>query len=287
MKRFAIASTALFLAMAGCSSGGGVVPPPVPSPSPTPAPACTSAAIVPQSGAPHYLRPRGWSAPVAGNLVYHGGPVLVRPQVYLVLWGLAQSDPVAQREVALFQNVGGSDWLSTVAQYCEKPNVYVENPTGMLAGVWSDTDPVPASPTQAQIAAEAKAAVAHFAGVDDANASVVVALPDGVKPSGFISQYCAWHANVGSLSYTNLPYMPMAGAACGATSSDKLAGVTIVGGHELAESITDPQPSSGWTGPGGEIGDKCAWVDIQSIDLNGVSEPMQPLWSNVAGKCVQ
>jgi serine protease len=94
--------------------------------------------------------------------------------------------------------------------------------------------------------------------------------------------------------------MTDAGASCGAgfngLPSD--AGITIVGGHEMAETITDQFPSSGWTDTSGEeIGDKCAWISTgqqgasASETMNGQSFPVQSLWSNKfnggAGGCVQ
>jgi len=74
-------------------------------------------------------------------------------------------------------------------------------------------------------------------------------------------------------------------------------GFSIVGGHEYAETITDPLPSTGWVdGAGAENGDKCAWISsgqgaAQNGTLSGgVSYPVQSLWSNAfnggAGGCV-
>lgn len=286
----------LVLLASACSGSGNPPPHPSPSPSPTPPPACTSKAVVPrpQSG-PAILRPRGFPLPSSSaGLTYNGGPVLLTPKVYLVFWQMSATDPVAQREMVTFTNVGGSQWANTTTQYCQKPNVYITNPAGELQGVWSDmTDPIPHSAMQADIAAEAKIAADHFA-VDVANASVVVAFPQNANPSGFLLSYCAWHAAVpyhgGELSYTNLPYIPNAGKSCGENfvnggPAGALDGVSIVAGHELAESITDPVPPQGWSG---EIGDLCAWSNKTANEsLNGVSLPMQPLWSNQDNGCKQ
>src|ERR1700739_331960 len=44
-------------------------------------------------------------------------------------------------------------------------------------------------------------------------------------------------------------------------TSTAWAGITIVGGHEMAETITDQFPNGGWVdGKGAENGDKCAWI---------------------------
>src|SRR5207253_2008561 len=68
----------------------------------------------------------------------------------------------------------------------------------------------------------------------------------------------------GNLSYSYMPYQPDAGAACGqnfVNANGYFDGFSIVGGHEYAETITDPYPNSGWLdGRGAENGDKCAWI---------------------------
>lgn len=98
-----------------------------------------------------------------------------------------------------------------------------------------------------------------------------------------------------------LPYIPDAGYGCGANavapySGQPLDGVSIVSGHEEAETITDPDASTGWLDAGGnEIADKCAWYDLQDTQFGGTTYgtnmfATQPLWSNAAGSsspCVQ
>jgi serine protease len=95
-----------------------------------------------------------------------------------------------------------------------------------------------------------------------------------------------------------MPYITDAGAACGANFNGlgTDAGITIVAGHEFAESETDPFPNTGWVdGSGAEIGDKCAWISSgqgASADttLSTGTFPVQSLWSNAfnngAGGCV-
>jgi serine protease len=69
---------------------------------------------------------------------------------------------------------------------------------------------------------------------------------------------------VGDVSFTNLPYITDAGAGCGqnfVNSNGPLDGVSIVEGHEYAETITDQNPAGGYTdSSGNENGDKCAWI---------------------------
>ena len=256
----------------------------------------------------------------SSNLSYHGGVggigVEPTPKVYLVAWGSqwgtnGSNDP--SREVALLQSfygdVGGSQWLSSVTQYCQgvasgtvtcgSAGQHAGNPGGIYADTWLDgASAAPSHPSQAQLAAEAVKAAGHFGHTTaSSNASVqyVIATATGNNASGFGTSYCAWHSSTssqyGNVAYTNLPYMTDAGASCGAgfNGMTATAGITIVAGHELAETITDQFPNGGWLDRNGEEnGDKCAWSAATAPQaLNGTLFPVQPLWSNSAGGCVQ
>src|SRR2546430_1468222 len=140
-------------------------------------------------------------------------------------------------------------------------------------------------------------AAGHF-GVSGDNVQIVVDSPRGVRPSGFGTQYCAYHdvttVNGADLPFTNMPYVADAGASCGAnfvaTGSSGVngttEGVTIVGGHEYAETLTDPGAGNGWlSGSGAENGDLCAWISSGQgastiVTVNGAHYAVQSLWSN-------
>jgi serine protease len=263
----------------------------------------------------HIFRPFGYGHGVkaagssGGNLYYHGGVldgaagtigVEAMPKVYLVFWGSQWSrDPSGEAGILtnFLSNAGNSSWLNTVSQYA------AGNQTGMFAGSWYDNGAsAPRRPSQSALASEAVKAAGHFGNTTATkNGSVqyVVATAHGYNASGFGSSYCAWHSSTsssyGDVAYTNLPYITDAGASCGANFNGlgSTAGITIVEGHEFAETITDQFPNGGWLdSSGAEIGDKCAWDSATSNQpfLNGSSFPVQPLWSNVAnggsGGCV-
>ena len=136
------------------------------------------------------------------------------------------------------------------------------------------------------------------------NVQVVVATQSGTCPSGFAcggsGSYCAWHSDDdNSVPFTNLPYMLDAGFSCGEDFvSAQDDGFSMVGGHEYAETITDPYPNSGWWDPsdpyGGEIGDKCAWGGsiwggsdpYGDVNLATGSFAMQSLYSNAEHGCI-
>jgi len=260
----------------------------------------------------------------SNNLYYHGGTggigVETAPKIYLVLWGSQWTNNDPSGEATILENfysgVGGSSWLNSVTQYCQgvaTSTVFCHgagtpagNQSGIYAGVWADNaSAAPSRPSQSQLAAEAVNAAAYFhntlAGSND-SVQYVIATATGNNASGFGTRYCAWHSSTsssyGNIAYTNLPYITDAGGSCGANFNGlgPNAGITIVGGHEMGETITDQFPSSGWLDSGGaENGDKCAWISSgqgasADITLSTGTFAVQSLWSNAfnsdAGGCV-
>ncbi len=250
------------------------------------------------------------TAPSTGTalLTYHGGPIQTAPKIYVVSWGSAwnsSGDPDGEKAyyTKFISGVGGSAWMNTVTQYTQSGGAQVGNASGSFAGSWTDTTTVPnlnRSNYATYLGKEAARAAAHF-GDYSSNASYVILLAHGVKVYQFAGNsaspnaYCAWHSSTTvsghTISYTNLPYIADAGYSCGSGSVNSpgtLDGVSIVGGHEQAETETDPQPDSGWLdSSGAEIGDKCAWTDLQNNSFSTGTFPTQPLWSNAASGCVQ
>jgi hypothetical protein len=240
----------------------------------------------------------------AGPLLYGGGPVQTAPHLYVVFWGSAWNssagDPNAiQGPLKTFYGaIGGHSWINSVTQYTQSNGQHAGNAGNIFMGSYVDTtsSPLPV-PQDADIAAEAVKAAAHF-GDYSPSAAYVVALPHNTIPIGFEVQYCAWHSSTaaagGTIAYTNLPYLPDAGSSCGQGSVNTpgtIDGVSIVAGHEQGETESDPFPSTGWTdASGAENGDKCAWTGLQN-NPNAGGFPTQPLWSNASnlglGACVQ
>jgi serine protease len=227
--------------------------------------------------------------------------------------------PVLQ---AFFKGIGtgGETWSGVMTQYCNGVSTgaqtcpasntqHVGYPTGgALAGVWEDTSAAaPATASGHAIGAEAVKAATHFGNTTQAsntNAQYVIVSPHGTNPDNYKTQgFCAWHdytgdstlsggavsSSDGTLAFTNLPYIPDAGASCGqgfVNSPGTLDGVTIVEGHEYAETITDQNPAGGWTdSSGSENGDKCAWIASgqgasQNITLTTGTFAVQSTWAN-------
>jgi serine protease len=264
-------------------------------------------------------------AAAGNNLYYHGGVGGVgvetsTDKVYLVYWGSQWNgnDPSGEASIQtnFFKGVGGSKWNNSVTQYCQgvatgtvtcgSSGTHATNPSGVYAATWYDNAAAaPSHPTQSQLAAEAKKAAGHFGNTTSSSnnhVQYVINTSTGHSSSGFGTQYCAWHSSTsttyGHIAYTNMPYITDAGASCGANFNGlgSKAGITIVGGHEFAETETDIFPNGGWLDSGGaENGDKCAWISsgqgaAQNITLSTGTFAVQSLWSNAfnsnSGGCI-
>ena len=202
-----------------------------------------------------------------------------------------------QQELYKGLGTGGELWSGVMTQYCDGVAVgaqtcpasntqHVAYPSGgVLAGVWVDEST--ASPSQAtghQLGVEAVNAAAHFGNTTAASnrdSQYIIVSPHGTHPDGYNTpsgQFCAWHdwngdttlsggavtSPYGDIAFTNSPYITDMGASCGqdfVNSNGTLDGVSIVNGHEYAETITDQNPPGGYTDSSGEEnGDKCAWI---------------------------
>jgi hypothetical protein len=268
------------------------------------------------------------------DLSRHGGQVQHSPKVYLLLWGPdwgtsgTNANAVGGYLAALYYGLGQTSydhWSTITSQYSDSTGHPTFGSSVRYSTVYNDSSTPPATVTPADIADEAAGFASGIGIRDTADAQVTIAFESGTCFSdGFggdcgspqSSGYCAWHSAVTTnatthayLPYTNLPWQLDAGAGCGANfvnsgNAGLYDGWSMVGGHEFAEAVTDPNPPTGYIDTaderisGGEIGDKCAWGG-----QFGVSDPygnvtlpigggqtypfaMQSLWSNAVGKCV-
>lgn len=325
----------LALAAALASGSVAVATVAVPVAASAQAPANTRGATAGQpETAPHIMYARNAARPKSGGtnqLAYQssfGRVVKSLPKVYVVYWGSqwqtgGNGDPygIAALQTSFLNSLTGSGdtWSTSTMQYCDGVSVgtiiclsgQVPHPasgTAVVAGTWIDnTTAPPQGATQSNIAAEVARAVAHFAGQNlratGDGVQYVVDFPSGIWPQGFAAKsggnYCAWHSSTSvngtQVAYTNFPYIPDAGASCGAGFVGSSAvnpatqGVTIVGGHEYAETLTDQYPGSGiaWEDRNGqENGDKCAWITAGNpgasavVGFSGTQYAVQSLWSN-------
>lgn len=246
-----------------------------------------------------------------GDVTLSGDPSGVAPYLQQLFKGLG---------------TGGDTWSGVMTQYCQGVSTgatscpasnefHVAYPAGgPLAGVWVDESA--AAPSQAtghQLGVEAVDAAAHFGNTSAAanrNAQYDIVSPTGTHPDGFNTaggDFCAWHdyngdttlsggpvtSPYGDIAFTNMPYVPDLGVSCGENfvnsgSAGLLDGVSIVNGHEYAETITDQNPIGGWTDASGdEAADKCAWNSGPGAPAADLTLPtgvfaMQSIWANDA-----
>ena len=247
-------------------------------------------------------------------------------------------DGAGKRMADWVQQLGGTQWAGVQTQYFQVDSAgnqqNITNPANQLAGIWvDDANPNTLSKTSLNNTAgstntltvlgqEAARAVAHFGITDLDNAQIVIAQPPGLSDPNALSQgYCAFHdytqpgveANAYNgltpgVSFTNMPYVLAinSGGAnvCGENAvnsgaAGKLDGESIVLGHEIEETVTDPGAEDvigassptylgGWydTLDANENGDKCAWVGEPLIGgLPGMPnvEPIPGAMGNIKG----
>jgi serine protease len=220
----------------------------------------------------------------------------------------------------------GELWSGVMTQYCEgvaagttlcpgtAPHVAYPSANGVLAGVWIDNSAAaPYQATDNQVATEAYLTANRFGNFTPAlnrNAQYIVVSPTGTHPGGFnlpstSPAFCAWHSwassPYGDFAFTNMPYVLDGASGCGANfvnsgTAGLLDGVTIVAGHEYAETLTDQLPSGGWIdSAGAENSDKCAWIAPGNVGASqdvaftpggvAMSIAMQSTWSNATNTC--
>jgi hypothetical protein len=226
------------------------------------------------------------------------------------------------------------DWSRIERQYGDKTGFPIIGKS-LFAG--SHIDPRnPGKVTLDGLAAEAATAATSFFSISMAaanNVEIVIASQSGTcfAPAGFNGPvfvgncgkeqsnpgYCAFHSfdfstknkNV-FLPWVNLPFQLDAHQECGqdfvntTEPSGHFDGFSVTGGHETAETITDPEESAWFDSndecigncSGGEIADKCAWGGVAwnqfpadpsgNLTFAGKNYAAQSLWSNVTRRCV-
>ena len=209
------------------------------------------------------------------------------------------------------QQIGGTDWAGVQSQYYQTDSAgnktQIANDPNQLAGIWVDDtnpntlpstsldNPAGSANTQTVLGQEAARAAAHFGVTDLVNSQILIVQPPGLSDPNAVSQgYCAWHdmtypgvqGNVyngiqSNIAFTNMPYSLAINSGgsnlCGQNAVNSGAagkddGFSIVLGHEIEETVTDPGAEDvvgttptylgGWydTVDANENADKCAWV---------------------------
>ncbi|KAJ3031329.1 UNVERIFIED_CONTAM: hypothetical protein HDU68_005071 [Siphonaria sp. JEL0065] len=227
----------------------------------------------------------GVVAPASG-LSYGGGPVLPNVEIFPVYFG---ADTLFQAQTTTFYDgIAKSSLMDMMAQYSTSTQKIGR---GSVVGSYVVTDNTKKSITESDITAYLKKLVANGTIRPNANTYVPFHLPPSVSISGQCSTFCAFHNSVstsaGQVAYGVIPDQSGACKGCGGAGGqgDAFRAVTDSASHELAEAVTDPQPTSGWNGSGGEIGDLCNPTSGFVTGPDGVSWYIQGEWSNALNAC--
>jgi hypothetical protein len=229
------------------------------------------------------------------------------PRIYVVYWNWT-SDPAGERPYLekFLNGISGSPWLNAVTEYYDTTG-HITNSSHQFKGTWSDPSALPPFPSQgattdALFAAEAVRASNHFG--YDKNSLYLLAEPHGYEPQGSCTAYhdstVNWNqpgaTTKGAVPYIVFSYISDGGATCGQNevnpgTAGLLDQVSILAGHEVAETVTDPFPVSGWADVNDlEIGDLCEGSSGAPYEVNQKFSTgtfaVQRLYSNARGGCV-
>jgi hypothetical protein len=220
------------------------------------------------------------------DLLWHNGQIMLSTAVTAIYWGTKWSDPsfVNDKQSGLatfYSSVGGSKYIGTNTEYSGSNGKVTGNVS--YSGFVSDPSAAPSgAPQTSTIQAEVAKMITHP--VANGYYPVYVDTPRGH------AGYCAWHSfgTVSGVNVTFAFFFNLDGdAGCDpvdtfTTHSEGLAALANVSGHELSETLTDPNNGGWWDSSGAENADKCAWTFNGPETLNGSKWLIQGNWSNAA-----
>ena len=240
--------------------------------------------------------PAAAAGPAHGDLVWNGGPVITRPDVFPTFWGAKWSDSVHQDQAARLVKFLGdliaSDYMNILTQYGVGTGGQVRAASFLsgVAGTLSDggiqmtiqkavtagTLPEPPSKNQSQVVI---IFLDESVEVKDSALGIVMCEPKGDNAFGYHSGFTTAASN--SCYYSVIPALddaciknscPSGGCSLDIGQTQEQRRTQVVS-HELSEMATDPQFGTGWYGPtSDEIGDICngqsAIITVGSDDWN-------------------
>jgi hypothetical protein len=231
----------------------------------------------------------------AGNLVYHGGPVIISAKVVFIFWGPSFANAAsidwqyAQTLIAFRNQFGTTPEYNVITQYS---GIQLTN-LGSGTADWFDTSTPPTNVTDSAVRAKVQAYLASHA----FNASTIyeVVLPSTSYSSSGSSTscggpsltYCSYHSAIGTgataVKYSVQPYASCSGCQITGWSTTQDQEVFVC--HETRETVLNPTGGGWFDSLGYQADDKCAWAPPPFIGTGGYSYQYE--WSNLAGKCVK
>jgi hypothetical protein len=212
------------------------------------------------------------AAAAAGQIIYHGGPVMTNANgvnVYVIWYGNWSGNSGTTIVPDFLNNLGGSPYFGINTTYYDASNVHITNKV-TLKGQATDSYSQGTSLSDAKV----KTIVSHAISTgalpkDTTGVYFVLTSQDVNETSGFCTQYCGWHTH-GSISSADIKYSFVGNAArcinaCAAQSTSPngnpgVDGMVSVIAHELEEAATDPDLNAWYFSSGNENADQCAWT---------------------------
>jgi hypothetical protein len=315
--RFCVAA-AIGAALAGCSGAG------------TDGPSATNEQAI-------VIRPPLPLPPQPQGVGYQGGTLIQTPQVVVVFWGPSVASQVVANAPDFYATVVNShyvDWLDEYDTTSPAQSIH----RGTFAGSYTITpasnksplceDCQTGTPGEHDVGAELSHQIVdlHTLPAPGPNTIYAVHFPAGISIQYQTEASCGnfngvhesapTPAGSGTLYYAMLPdffSQPVGGGNNACDYDPNLSAFqnfTVAAGHELLETITDPDDNTGWIDPtpsgagGGEIADICSWsaliengtvpaadsLDIYTTILShgvpGTRYTLQRAWSQRRQECV-
>jgi len=249
------------------------------------------------------------AARAAGQIIYHGGPVMTSSggvNVYLIWYGNWSGNTGTTIVPDFVNNLGGSPYFGINTTYYDAGNVHITNRVTLM-GQTSDNYSQGTRLSDAKVKSVVSRAITSGALPKDTNGVYFVLTSKDVnESSGFCTQYCGWHTH-GSISSSDIKYSFVGDASrcinsCAAQSTSPngnpgVDGMISVIAHELEEAATDPDLNAWYDRQGAENADKCAWTfgttyhtangALANMKLGTRDFLIQQNWVNAgAGSCV-
>ncbi|MFY9823343.1 MAG: hypothetical protein WAM82_18320 [Thermoanaerobaculia bacterium] len=234
------------------------------------------------------------SAAGAGDVMYHGGPVIVSAKVVFLFWGpsfsnAASPDFAYAQALQSFRNqLGTSSSWQVVTQYS---GIQLTN-LGAGTPDWFDTTTPPTNVTDTKVQGEVKAYLASH-GFDNSTIYEVVIPSTSYSSSGGITScggpslgYCAYHSSflkgTSAVKYSIQPYPSCGGCQVSGWSATQDQEHFVC--FETRDTVTDPTGGGWYDSQGKEICEKCP-LPLPAPPPS-FSTVCGPAWSNQSHGCV-
>jgi hypothetical protein len=242
-------------------------------------------------------------------LTYHGGEVMMNPQVFLLFWGPEWNNPPAGSDyadaendlLALYGSLETSNFACAWGEYATAPGA--TNQGGLAGSYVIPTDPAPLDSNGELDDATIQAEITSLAGTNGvplptADTMYVVVTPNNVPVnaggvtgcggSNFV--FCGYHNSFisgGAYRYAVLPFPCNAGIGTCFFDSTPGLSLEVVGSHELTEAATDPDGDAWYSDrTGNENADICASSPCTIFADTQHAFSLNPGWSNLGNGCV-